>query len=392
MVKISKDQINKNFKWLLIISVILLSFYNTQIFTLINTPIFNEIISYLCSPLPFVVAICLGYLAISEQYNWKFLGKFILYLIPLFFLSGLFAVDFFNVKEYGFDIKLLITDFIKSFFWYEGRWIITTTIVLIVLYKCLLYWPWFQQEKNQLIIWIVLTALFFSFVFAVTIAFNVLLNKQDYVNFNYALISVTFRVPNFSKAILAILAFLLGVSFNYDWLVSKINNLLVWLAMAVIGYFSLTILRLFTHLSMFHWDILVIISAFLFCVPFVTMHIKFNDKWLKWYYASLVLLIFHNSFNKLYGVEFILGMFLRLIFGWWTNGVTTYWNILNFVTANIWVALVYSLLKYLAIYFTCFGIAVGYNKLWKKQFKLMLNLPTVDPQVLTEPVVKPVNN
>ncbi|MDI4567975.1 MAG: hypothetical protein E7Y34_02720, partial [Mycoplasma sp.] len=96
-------QINKNFKFLFILSVLFLTFYNTQIFSLVDAPILNQFLSYFLSPLQYMIVICLGYLAINKTYRWKEYGKMVLYLIPLYLISGIFAIDFFNVKEYGFN-------------------------------------------------------------------------------------------------------------------------------------------------------------------------------------------------------------------------------------------------------------------------------------------------
>lgn len=109
-----------------------------------------------------------------------------------------------------------------------------------------------------------------------------------------------------------------------------------------------------------YWDITQQLQAIFLFIPFIMLTIS-SYKYVNFlFYGIIFIAFFHIAFNKIISVEFILGLLLRVIFG-----LSTVRRAEEFVNNNLFIALLYSLLKTYLLLSFCSWLSPKYFKLFK---------------------------
>lgn len=370
----NKIEIN-GIKLIVAIAISFMVWSNVQNVTLNAGGSLHAFNAYFSSPMMYVILLGFGYLSCYNNFTWKDYGKFLVSLSILCVITSFMYLDFFAFKEGYVTTDYMITSWFKLLFFDYGKWMIWIIVGGSALVKVLI--NKFGDNKNNWyiirLISLIITLFLILVVLTVSIAFKVITNLYFYNNFNENLLYISFREGGFLQLIPGMMIFLVGV--NMRWWINwkNIKCVILYSCLSFACFIVITSLRMMFEFPLIYWDITQQLQAIFLLMPFIMLSIN-SYKYVDFLFYGIIFIgFFHIAFNKIISVEFVLGLLLRVIFG-----LNTARRAVEFVNNNLFIALLYSLIKTYLLLIFCSWLSPNYFNLFK--FKVEFLKPKIKKQ------------
>lgn len=358
-----ENKININgIKLIIAFAISFMVWSNVQNVTLNTGGSLHAFNAYLSSPMMYIILLGFGYLSYDNNFSWKDYGKFLIALSILCLITSFMYLDFFAFKEGYVTTSYMIGSWFKWLFFDYGKWMVWIIVGGSALLKLLI--NKYGDYKNHLntikIIFLLVTLVLIITVLIVSVVFKVITTLYTYNNLNENLLYISFREGAFFQLIPGIMMFLVGV--NMRWLIywGKIKRVILYSCLSFSCFIVILTLHMMFDLPLIYWDITQQLQAIFLFIPFIMLTIS-SYKYVNFlFYGIIFIAFFHIAFNKIISVECILGLLLRVIFG-----LSTARRAEEFVNNNLFIALLYSLLKTYLLLAFCSWLSPKYFKLFK---------------------------
>ncbi|WP_338974403.1 hypothetical protein [Spiroplasma endosymbiont of Tricholauxania praeusta] len=353
---------NNGIRLLIVLATIFIVWNNVQNVTLNIGGSLHAFNAYFCSPMLFVILISFGFLSANNNFSWKEYSKLILAIMILSLITSFMYLDFFAFKEGYVTTGYMIGLWFKLLFFDYGKWMIWIIIGGSALVKVVTnHFSLSNKSWNIVkIITLVITSIFLIIVLIFSINLQLTSKLYWYDNFNWDLFYVSFREGGFLQLIPGLLAFLVGL--NFQWWINweKIKDNVVYSLLSFSLFIVIISCRMIFYFPLIYWDIMEILQALFLFIPFIMLNINYNKTLAFLFHGTTFILFFHIAFNKIISVEFMTGLLLRLIFG-----LNVARRAVEFVNNNFFVTIIYSFVKMSILIFFCAFLSRQYVKLFK---------------------------